>query len=710
MDPEELQRLREMGFIPDDEAEAAPDGFIADDGSGSRLPDGFIPDEPVDMVPDVVEERITGAPEGRIQPGAEVEVSRMEPGAFLDAEGARGRGESRARRGFTFAKPIAIVGSTEGPQDETPEETALADASRPPRPPQSTEATATEAILRGLVGLAGGPLGIAANVADTGEDSEFSRMARLAVGDETEAAGPVVGRTYTGGEAATAAMLDSALLGFLDEISGHFRGTPEGRYREERDAVRDELATMREQQPTWSTVGDVASVVPHAVAAVATGGASELPTLSSGARALLGRIARATGQGAVMGGASGLGHSEAETASGMAEDTGIGAGVGGGLGMLFGAAGEGARGIGRWAQRQVDEIVPYLRARQAGIRSLEQMRRADLLPPAPPAGAEAEAAENVLGGVRGFVDDLRNLPGGDAFGWHGMSSSSTIADRTRPVHQAATSRIRQVIDDMTRLGDDPASIEEQVRRGLGEPVRGRVHVDVVLQPMRELRNRLDRMPGRGGQARQVERLMERYREMYAVDGMPFNVAQDLKRSLDRLVFAAHQRSAQPVIAPSTPARFDRAVAERSGLMHGMDEAVVRSLGPEDMTSYQQARRQFQVTEPIQAAQRDELMREAVNRQISPTDYLATIGGGAGWGLANRIFRGREHGLRATVTEALAHLARNDPGRLGPWATPLRNALRRGTSALAATHFALMQQNPEYRAHIEGLENETTSSP
>jgi hypothetical protein len=105
-------------------------------------------------------------------------------------------------------------------------------------------------------------------------------------------------------------------------------------------------------------------------------------------------------------------------------------------------------------------------------------------------------------------------------------------------------------------------------------------------------------------------------------------------------------------------------ATRRSLRGAMDDAVTR-VDPEMGAEYPRQRRENQIGRIFGNLGEDNAMREAANRQVSPTDYIAAMEGD-GWFtrgrnvLLNRLFRGREASLGATGAEHLSDLAQRTP--------------------------------------------------
>lgn len=116
-------------------------------------------------------------------------------------------------------------------------------------------------------------------------------------------------------------------------------------------------------------------------------------------------------------------------------------------------------------------------------------------------------------------------------------------------------------------------------------------------------------------------------------------------------------------------------------------------------------------------------RELGNGPVSATDYLAGLGGmaasaatgnltplavAAGGAFANKVARERGSSTAAALTNRLSQsqmlqrLIATNPQALGRFSGPLIQASSAGADRLAATHFVLAQQEPDYREMMANL--------
>ena len=154
----------------------------------------------------------------------------------------------------------------------------------------------------------------------------------------------------------------------------------------------------------------------------------------------------------------------------------------------------------------------------------------------------------------------------------------------------------------------------------------------------------------------------------------------------------------------------------------MQDAVDRTrpdLGP----TYQRAREDARIGYVVGENAASDARREGRVRVVSPTDYLAGMGGagagavalmsdavqGAGAGglgavaaagtglLVNRAFRAREHAMQAGRLERAARNLQTRPQRFGAWAQRLQAAQQRGPQAFAAALYIAAQDDAAVRA-------------
>lgn len=218
-------------------------------------------------------------------------------------------------------------------------------------------------------------------------------------------------------EAILGGVAQGATLGFGDEMEAGWKHLVGGAdYTKTRDQLRAANANARSQHPVAYTGGEIGgSLLPSAVAALATGGTSLAPGMAKAALPL------AAGQGALQG----AGYSNADSAGGLARDSALGAGVGVagyGLGQTLGAVGRkvagSARGLAvraeaKAADKAAKEVAEQIASAkgalggevQKGSRLVENLQRFGTH-----LGPEEQAAADDLV-QRVEQSNLRSLPG-----------------------------------------------------------------------------------------------------------------------------------------------------------------------------------------------------------------------------------------------------------------------------------------------------------
>lgn len=112
----------------------------------------------------------------------------------------------------------------------------------------------------------------------------------------------------------------------------------------------------------------------------------------------------------------------------------------------------------------------------------------------------------------------------------------------------------------------------------------------------------------------------------------------------------------------------------------------------------------------QTAAKETLKSDLTTPALAATGYAlkGATGGieGAALGGVKSAVNKYGNNFAATSLNQLSNLVKESPQVLGEFAKPLQDAATRGSSALAAMHFALYQNNPEYRAKVDPLQEES----
>jgi hypothetical protein len=493
-------------------------------------------------------------------------------------------------------------------------------------------------------------------------------------------------------------MLDTLTFGHADELmAAADQARYGGEYETHRRRRDEEARDVRERFP-YSYGAGLASQLP-AMLATSVGTAGLAPTA---ARSIL------LGEAAATGGLAAHGASAAPLDA-RGQDVRRGAALGGALGLAGQAAGdvvEAARpGMQRMAD-SLDEWAAPLRVRGSVGTGLEAMRRIDDLP----------------GGIDRFAQDLDQFgisPRGSvhsvdtaqqrAVGVRGASSGTlddvfnrmeleeraddVVAQWLQPRGARPPRDVPPTLPGGRRASPDAGTLPPTRAPGLAaetapptyrEPAstavapppvaaRGRVNLEPVAGILDDVAERNARLPGQGPVVEGARELAGQYREH---GGMrTFREAQDLVETLDQ---PANWTANTSPVGSRLPAVASRARDLRRGVRDAMD-AAVDSVDPSLGESYRAARRQNQVGRIVEGRGRDMALREANNRQVSPSDYIAGLSGfteggfmeGARNVLFNRLLRGREATMGAAGAERMADLLRSraarsvSPGALRP---------------------------------------------
>lgn len=578
-------------------------------------------------------------------------------------ETSRG-GYDRVRVRGTRLAPIDVVGDPEGergyttqlgPDEEGAELNVYQKREPAPAPPTPREPSQAE------LDSAGGMRGYAQRLTDIFltpfDDGARERTGRRASESWQE--------YIDSDRAIPQGIVDGATLGWGDEIRAAVRSRLPGRstYEGELESAREEQRRARDASPTLHAVGTVAGSAPYMA----------LPGPGAGAGALT-RILAATGEGAALGGLAGAGGAEEGE---RLEQGAIGAVLGGGLGALTSGAGEGARAgyrALRGAADGADQALVAAASGASGGRIADRLRVWDQMP----------------GGVSGQAERLRRMGIGTRVG--------TVQD----VLEAAQRGAGEVGEDGA-MGAFRSQIEAS---GRGVPRQSLV--DRLLSYADDLQR--SPHPEEAALAGRVAERAERF-----ADTLPEEVPyRDALRVLREMGDRTRWQD------PASGARLPDEVArgQYRALRGGLDDFAEEILGPEARQAYQQSRLDTQTAMQSVDMISEEMRRAAQRRGISPSDYAAMMagmggeGGGGGraaaLGAANRWLRGREATLRARGAELARRIVERTPQRLGEYAQPLLDAMRRGGSALAATHHVLMERDARYRAAMEEFEREASA--
>lgn len=126
--------------------------------------------------------------------------------------------------------------------------------------------------------------------------------------------------------------------------------------------------------------------------------------------------------------------------------------------------------------------------------------------------------------------------------------------------------------------------------------------------------------------------------------------------------------------------------------------IASSLGPEKAAEYDAARNDYSQIEPLKHLQERGELREMAGR--SHGGMFQSVKQGASDLVGYRGMAKTAYGIGGMTTHLMSLLSTN-PAQLGKYAAPLLKAAQTGgNDGLAATHFILSQQHPEYNAMLQ----------
>lgn len=467
-----------------------------------------------------------------------------------------------------------------------------------------------------------------------------------------------------------------ASLGFADEITGGIESLfTDKTYEQARDESRSNYDRAKQANPGTYATGEIGAGI----------GTAFIPGLNIAKGASL---AKAAGQAALLGGATGAGYSEANDIGGLASDTALGAGVGG---VVGGAA---------------QKLAPLV-------------------------GKGFNAAGKKLGG---YAEDLAV----NATGATGVQASKFSDDAGR-----------QLLDrGLVRFGDTPEKIAERTggamnkaASSIDEALTGlddqgvTASVDNIVANLRQEIDNLKLDPSQAGYRKKLEGIVEDIMSTGRTN-VPISAAEKTKRGFNK--------QAGNWMDP------EAGRAGKQAYLSYMDEVerAAQSNNPELASKFQEGKETFGLLAPIEEA----ASRRAMTQNQSPFgglgDFAAIGAGGVSGGIPGALagIAGKKHlAPRVTASGAatldkvskllmkspkMAELAQRSPqvfnaiaqkmeGQMNKvaevehkpfdqnaliektqgtkYSQVLQSAAQRGQSAVGATHFLLQQQDPEYRA-------------
>lgn len=496
-----------------------------------------------------------------------------------------------------------------------------------------------------------------------------------------------------------------ASLGFSDEITGVVESAlTDKTYDQARDESRQNNRSAEEQNPGSYTTGSVGG----SIATALVPGLNVAKGLS-----VVGRVGMAAG----LGGVDALGQSEAENLSlDQLKDVGSGATIGGIIGGAGEALGAGYRGAKNYLNPSNLASKAEERAVEAISPTLRQVKK-----------MENREAVNAIG--RDLLDNKIVTAGANK--------------------REMLERVNQKVDQYgSEIGNNFTSLEEGVNDSLAKAERKmsstepslaadgleegmKVFENGLVQPSSiasRIRAKLEPYKDNLAYRKNVKQIEKEIETLASIDKpWTWKEAAAQKKAYGDVVNnwgldqPVHKQFMQMVYKAIDEEMVEKgAQAIDSGLI---EKTLVDGAGfKQNLIS---TKKSYSNMKTAQEALVDSTARESKNNDFGLTDYVlgggisggAFVAGGpvgaAAAGLATMAGRKvtREYGnqISAVGLDKLSKMIASPAGQaLGKFRGVLENAYKRsGNKGLAATHFLLLQQNPEYRKiHQEkGNENE-----
>jgi len=446
-------------------------------------------------------------------------------------------------------------------------------------------------------------------------------------------------------------------------------------YTNARDIERSRNNVAAAENPKTYMAGNIGGGVLQSVA---------MPSLSAAGDA---GLAANIGKGALQGGVAGAGYSDADSAEGLARDTAIGAGLGGGAGAASYGAGRVLSKLPN-AESGISKLASFASGvdEDAALRQLQrptQVRAAqgdkfvhDL---AIGAMAEAEARGQAAGqGVaragKQFLENSGDLTFENANKLSDKVSDFMLANEPSPMGFSAVSESQ--FEELNKL-------RSMFQQG-----------DVKGEDLYKLRGYLDHLEGLAGK--------------YDKEGSsPYvNLLKGLRHDADAMIdqsdpaldsanraFGQYKTDTSLLRGATNEGQAESMISNLYGANKGAkQEAAARLFSPETMES----------AKDIAANKAFENAKRPGGDNYFRRGALAAITGGASELVTSPgVWK---QGLRATGWSAdkIGDIVRSKPELFGKYASVLQNALLRGPEGLAATHFILESTDPGYREVIRAV--------
>lgn len=414
-----------------------------------------------------------------------------------------------------------------------------------------------------------------------------------------------------------------------------------GEYDRVRNAERSNNAQAEQANPNTYLGGQIAGGV---------GGALAMPALGAAKGA---GLAANVGKGALQGGITGYGMSDADTLSGQAIDTGIGASLGGAAGGVGYGVGKLASKVGGYA----DDLGQRFKnkAEELAVKAT---------------GATGKQAE-------GFADDAG----------------------------------RQLLDrDLIRFGDTPENIAGRLDDRISESGN---NIQRALEKSKSQGAKIDLLEYLGKSETKVNELRRagKFLEADAIEAQTNKIIENADRlgvdSFDPITMENIKRESQAGInymADAKPTVAGKKVG--ASMQREAVEDAMRGLDKNLSNQFVEEKSLYGLLNPIQKAaeKRSSQLNQSPFGGLGDIASTAAGGGNPMYAAARRMVAPRLASSAAISMDKIGDVVQKSPQAFGKYAQVLQQASQRGPQGVASTHFLLQQSDPDYRLLLDKIAN------
>lgn len=272
-----------------------------------------------------------------------------------------------------------------------------------------------------------------------------------------------------------------------------------------------------------------------------------------------------------------------------------------------------------------------------------------------------------------------------------------------------------------KMGERLASSQEKFGTGIGKAVQSAdkiaaeqgiplVSADKLIQESKdEILAPLIKNPFTQRSANEVNKTLESFAATHGGKDLTVDELQVLKKTL-RDEKGLFERQGDKATANAYESLYTK-------LNKAGENQIKEVSGPEEFKDFLRNKLGYGKSLAAGDIAEGRLAGDKANRLFSFSDYasggasaageLAHSGNPIGAGItglavagANRFARKYGNQISASVLDKIGDIAKSSPQFLGKYAVPIQKAITRGPSALSATHFTLMSQDPEYREQMK----------